>query len=229
MKKCFSLLFLLAAIFCQVLPAQNLEPIKWAHELKKLSDADYELVFTATIAPGWHLYSTDIPDGGPVSTTFNVDAISGSSVNEDSDYDLSASDYYTDISGYMTVDTVEELCAAMMGEGATDSVLALVNAFAVLFPYLIPGSERIDDAYNIQLTSGVAGASYTSNTTTEAELSGDDAAYIQSLLNETLETASRLGYDISKFETLLKMSLQTFIGDKRSNRENSFGYIATIK
>lgn len=77
MKKCFSLLFLLAAIFCQVLPAQNLEPIKWAHELKKLSDADYELVFTATIAPGWHLYSTDIPDGGPVRTTFNVDAISG--------------------------------------------------------------------------------------------------------------------------------------------------------
>ena len=122
----------------------------------------------------------------------NVDAISGSSVNEDSDYDLSASDYYTDISGYMTVDTVEELCAAMMGEGATDSVLALVNAFAVLFPYLIPGSERIDDAYNIQLTSGVAGASYTSNTTTEAELSGDDAAYIQSLLSETLETATRL-------------------------------------
>lgn len=139
----------------------------------------------------------------------NVDAISGSSVNEDSDYDLSASDYYTDISGYMTVDTVEELCAAMMGEGATDSVLALVNAFAVLFPYLIPGSERIDDAYNIQLTSGVAGASYTSNTTTEAELSGDDAAYIQSLLNETLETASRLGYDISKFETSGRITAST--------------------
>lgn len=77
MKKICSLLFVVMAFLFQALPAQNLEPIKWSHELKKLSDTDLEIIFTATIAPGWHLYSTDIPDGGPVSTTFNVDEMKG--------------------------------------------------------------------------------------------------------------------------------------------------------
>lgn len=35
------------------------------------------ITFTATIEPGWHLYSTAIPDGGPTSTTFNVESIEG--------------------------------------------------------------------------------------------------------------------------------------------------------
>ena len=77
MKKFYSLLLVFVALFCQLLPAQNLEPIKWSQELKKLSDTDFEIVFSATIEAGWHLYSTDIPEGGPVSTTFNVDEISG--------------------------------------------------------------------------------------------------------------------------------------------------------
>ena len=77
MKKFYSLLLVFVALFCLLLPAQNLEPIKWSQELKKLSDTDFEIVFSATIEAGWHLYSTDIPEGGPVSTTFNVDEISG--------------------------------------------------------------------------------------------------------------------------------------------------------
>ena len=77
MKKFYSILLVFVALFCQLLPAQNLEPIKWSQELKKLSDTDFEIVFNATIDAGWHLYSTDIPEGGPVSTTFNVDEISG--------------------------------------------------------------------------------------------------------------------------------------------------------
>ena len=77
MKKFYSILLVFVALFCQLLPAQNFEPVKWSQELKKLSDTDFEIVFNATIDAGWHLYSTDIPEGGPVSTTFNVDEISG--------------------------------------------------------------------------------------------------------------------------------------------------------
>ncbi len=77
MKRICSLLFFALAFCLQSAYAQTFDPIKWEHELKKLSDTDYEIVFTATIAKGWHLYSTDIPDGGPVPTTFNVDEAAG--------------------------------------------------------------------------------------------------------------------------------------------------------
>ena len=36
-----------------------------------------EVVFTGTIDKGWHVYSTDLGDGGPISATFNVESISG--------------------------------------------------------------------------------------------------------------------------------------------------------
>ena len=35
------------------------------------------MVFTAAIDKGWHVYSTDLGDGGPISATFNVDNKSG--------------------------------------------------------------------------------------------------------------------------------------------------------
>ncbi|WP_368229406.1 protein-disulfide reductase DsbD family protein, partial [Bacteroides caccae] len=36
-----------------------------------------EIVFTAAIDKGWHVYSTELGDGGPISATFNVDKTSG--------------------------------------------------------------------------------------------------------------------------------------------------------
>lgn len=52
------------------LTAQVVSPVKWSFNQKKISDKEIELVFDAAIDPGWHLYGTDLPDGGPVSTTF---------------------------------------------------------------------------------------------------------------------------------------------------------------
>jgi thiol:disulfide interchange protein DsbD len=34
-------------------------------------------VFTGTIDAGWHVYSTDLGDGGPISATFNIDKMEG--------------------------------------------------------------------------------------------------------------------------------------------------------
>ncbi|MEN8137659.1 MAG: cytochrome c biogenesis protein CcdA [Bacteroidota bacterium] len=50
--------------------AQVLTPIKWEFSSKKVSDTEYDLVFSATVEPSWHLYSTDLPEGGPNPTTF---------------------------------------------------------------------------------------------------------------------------------------------------------------
>ena len=50
--------------------SQILEPVKWQTSVNKISDTELELISTAKIEPGWHLYSQNVPDGGPIPTTF---------------------------------------------------------------------------------------------------------------------------------------------------------------
>ncbi len=77
MKKILSICLLLIAVVAQ---AQIQEPVKFKSELKTLSAGEAEIVFTAAIDKGWHVYSTDLGDGGPISATFNVEKISGATV-----------------------------------------------------------------------------------------------------------------------------------------------------
>jgi len=56
------------------LPAQVISPVKWSFDQKKISDNEIELGFHAVIEQGWHLYGTNLPDGGPVSTSVNFTA-----------------------------------------------------------------------------------------------------------------------------------------------------------
>ena len=62
-----------------ILPAlsQIQEPIKFKTEWKQNSDTEAEIIFNATIDKGWHVYSTELGDGGPISATFNIDKIEG--------------------------------------------------------------------------------------------------------------------------------------------------------
>ena len=77
MKKILSICLLLIAVVAQ---AQIQEPVKFKSELKTLAAGEAEIVCTATIDKGWHVYSTDLGDGGPISATFNVEKISGATV-----------------------------------------------------------------------------------------------------------------------------------------------------
>ena len=77
MRKILSICLLLIAVVAQ---AQIQEPVKFKSELKTLAVGEAEIVFTATIDKGWHVYSTDLGDGGPISATFNVEKISGATV-----------------------------------------------------------------------------------------------------------------------------------------------------
>jgi thiol:disulfide interchange protein DsbD len=51
--------------------AQVISPVKWSFDQKIISSEEIELNFHAVIEPGWHLYGTKLPEGGPVSTTVN--------------------------------------------------------------------------------------------------------------------------------------------------------------
>jgi DsbC/DsbD-like thiol-disulfide interchange protein len=50
--------------------AQIKNPVKWNYSAKKLSAGKYELRMTAILEKGWHIYSQNTPEGGPVPTTF---------------------------------------------------------------------------------------------------------------------------------------------------------------
>ncbi len=57
--------------------AQIQEPVKFSAELKIISDSQAEIIFSGTIDGGWHVYSTELPSGGPVSTSITIEEIKG--------------------------------------------------------------------------------------------------------------------------------------------------------
>ena len=73
--------WLLTAILAMPVLAQIQEPVKFNSELKRISETEAEIVLNAVIDKGWHVYSTELGDDGPISATFNVDNISGAEVD----------------------------------------------------------------------------------------------------------------------------------------------------
>lgn len=52
------------------LSAQMVEPIKWTFDSKQNGN-EVELTFKANIEKGWHLYDVQLPEGGPIPTSFH--------------------------------------------------------------------------------------------------------------------------------------------------------------
>ena len=70
MKKIITILILIIS-FTTV--AQIEDPIEWNTSVEKISDTEYILIATATIEKSWHLYSQNVPENGPIPTTFYFD------------------------------------------------------------------------------------------------------------------------------------------------------------
>lgn len=66
-------------LFCLswLIQAQILEPVKWNFEEKSSGPGTKELIFSATIETGWHLYNLRLPEGGPVPTSFVFEQVQG--------------------------------------------------------------------------------------------------------------------------------------------------------
>ncbi len=65
-KLLFAAIVLLCAMNTQ---AQILTPVKWSYAAKRVSATEAIVFFKATIDEGWHIYSQNVKDGGPVKTT----------------------------------------------------------------------------------------------------------------------------------------------------------------
>ncbi len=57
--------------------SQIFEPVKWETSVEKVSDSEYKLITKASIDAGWHLYSQNVPEDGPIPTTFTFDNADG--------------------------------------------------------------------------------------------------------------------------------------------------------
>ena len=68
MKKLLTYLLLLVPM---MVGAQILAPIHWEASAARLTDTTAQITLTATIDEGWHLYTQDLPDDGPVATQFH--------------------------------------------------------------------------------------------------------------------------------------------------------------
>lgn len=79
MKKLLSVIGLLWVAL--LVHAQIFDPVTFRTELNKVSDDVAEIVFTADIDPGWHIYSTDLDEGGPIAASFNIDKVTGAHVD----------------------------------------------------------------------------------------------------------------------------------------------------
>ena len=80
MSKKILLSWLFMAILCLPVLAQIQEQVKFKTEWKSVSADEVEIVFTGKMEKGWHVYSTDLPEGGPISATFNTDKLEGAEV-----------------------------------------------------------------------------------------------------------------------------------------------------
>ena len=54
-----------------------MNPVHFSSQLKTGKGTEAEIIFHATIDKGWHVYSTDIGDNGPIEASFNVVKMEG--------------------------------------------------------------------------------------------------------------------------------------------------------
>ncbi|MGX8695049.1 MAG: protein-disulfide reductase DsbD family protein [Prevotella sp.] len=65
------------AMLVLAVQAQMADPVHFSSKLNMLKGNEAEIVFSATIDPGWHVYSTEQGQDGPIEATFNVVKMDG--------------------------------------------------------------------------------------------------------------------------------------------------------
>ena len=68
MRRVYSLFILWLSVL--TISAQMADPVHFTSQLKELGSDEAEIIFSAKIDAGWHVYSTDL-SGGPIPATFN--------------------------------------------------------------------------------------------------------------------------------------------------------------
>lgn len=124
MKRLITYLLLL---FPLLVHGQILEPIHWSATAEKQSDTTVVVVLTAKIDKGWHLYTQDIPEDGPVATTFRYDQPALGATTTDA---AVVSEYDGNFEMELTYYEHEAVFRQVVRAGATDTLSGEVTFMA---------------------------------------------------------------------------------------------------
>ena len=64
-----------------ILKAQMMDPVHFTSQLKQTGDTEAELIFSATIDKGWHVYSTELGNDGPTQASLQVHKMEGAELS----------------------------------------------------------------------------------------------------------------------------------------------------
>ena len=73
----FVLFVILFVVFGFSASAQMQNPVHFSVQQKQISPTEVDIIFFAKIDNGWHVYSTDLPGGGPTSATITTETAEG--------------------------------------------------------------------------------------------------------------------------------------------------------
>jgi len=119
-KILFSCIMLIVALGAS---SQVVEPVKWFFSQTKVSEMEYDLLLKAKIDEGWHLYGTELPEGGPIKTSFyfenleNVElsgdivASKGTIDKFDPSFQLQVNYYETEVTFTQRVKVTHDFCS----------------------------------------------------------------------------------------------------------------------
>ena len=193
MKKLFLILLMaFVAVMPMNLKADIGKPVKWTFSIQEVNETEFDLVATATIAPSYHVYSTNMP-GGPMPTSFGFESSSDFEVVGEA-RDLSNGEkYYDDV---FEVEYVRFEGTAMFAQRLKKLTN---NAFLVIgdisgqackagecvqvsedFSISIPGADGSVVVENLAASTSVGDTTVKENKQQVARAGADDISYFTS-------------------------------------------------
>jgi thiol:disulfide interchange protein DsbD len=116
------------------------DPVKWRYHI----DVSGTLVFQAAVDQGWHMYDMNLPDGGPISTSFDFEKIKGAELSGTVSSKTKVVNQYDELFG-MTVRWFEVSPTFTQKIKIIDkdlfSIAGTINYQACNDQHCIPGSE----------------------------------------------------------------------------------------
>ena len=98
MKQSFLSILLLS--ISVLLKAQMFDPVVWSFSYVQKEENVYELIFSSSIEKGSHIYGLEVPDGGPIPTSFSFETSSEYSLEGSIIEVIPANDAYDDAFGF---------------------------------------------------------------------------------------------------------------------------------
>ena len=164
--------------------AQIYDPVSWGFSYEKKSANKFELIFTATIELKSHIYSMDVPAGGPIPTTFRFDTIPGFALDGKPFEVTKPDEIFDEAFGYKikTFSKKAEFRQKITANSPSFSATGAVNFMACNNATCLPPR---DVEFSIKISDGPAEATVTSsesNNTSPKPNSGMLKFFILSLL-----------------------------------------------